>query len=231
MLNFALTDSGGCHYFAKGMPMRLHLFVATSMAMAFLAQPACAQAWHTANSTYEGDSPSPAPYVREMHYGFDPVARDAWLADCHSRVAARDSGLGGAIIGGVVGGFAGNRIAGHGHRAIGTVAGAAVGAVAGAAIDKAEDRGRERGECEAYLDDYLARYSRAQYTYGNYGYGRGYAGNDCCMKEPECTETVEYVEEAVPPRPMPRKRYIPKPSKIVPDKRIKTMPDKRIPVS
>ncbi|WP_088190096.1 RcnB family protein [Sphingobium sp. Z007] len=51
----------------------------------------------------------------------------------------RDNGVGGAAIGAVVGGVAGNRIAGRGNRTAGTLIGAGVGAVAGLAIDKAED--------------------------------------------------------------------------------------------
>lgn len=54
----------------------------------------------------------------------------------------RDNGLGGAAIGAVVGGVAGNRIAGRGNRTAGTLIGAGVGAVAGMAIDKAEDTPR-----------------------------------------------------------------------------------------
>lgn len=56
--------------------------------------------------------------------------------------ARRDNGLGGAAIGAVVGGVAGNRIAGRGSRTEGTLIGAGVGAVAGMAIDKAEDNRR-----------------------------------------------------------------------------------------
>lgn len=56
--------------------------------------------------------------------------------------ARRDDGVGGAAIGAVVGGIAGNRIAGRGNRTAGTLIGAGVGAVAGMAIDKAEDRPR-----------------------------------------------------------------------------------------
>jgi hypothetical protein len=56
----------------------------------------------------------------------------------------RDDGVGGAAIGAVVGGVAGNRIAGRGNRTAGTLIGAGVGAVAGMAIDKAED-GPRRG--------------------------------------------------------------------------------------
>jgi len=185
------------------------------------------------------------------HYYFDPAARDAWLADCRQRLSRRDSGVGGAVIGGVVGGLAGNRIAGKGNRTVGTLAGAAIGAVAGAAIDKAEDAGRNRDECEAYLDDYLVRYDQGGYPGHGYGHGQaygysqagyGYAAGGCCMMaqpmmmvpvmqaKPQCTETVEYVYEDVPVRPRPVKRYVPKPTKVVPDKRIKTAPDKRIQV-
>ncbi len=55
-------------------------------------------------------------------------------------VARRDDGVGGAVIGGVAGGVAGNVIAGRGNRLGGTVLGAGVGALAGTAIDRAEDR-------------------------------------------------------------------------------------------
>ncbi len=54
----------------------------------------------------------------------------------------RDTGVGGAVIGGLVGGVAGNVIAGRGNRTVGTIAGAGVGALAGAAIDRAEDAPR-----------------------------------------------------------------------------------------
>jgi hypothetical protein len=168
----------------------------------------------------------------------DPGARDAWLADCRQRLSRRDNGLGGALLGGVVGGAAGYGIAGKRHRTLGTVAGAAVGAVAGMAIDKAEARG-SRDECEAYLADYEARYSHGYagyehgYGYGGYAQGHpGYSGGGCApmtpmmmvpvmrmaRAEPECTETVEYVYEDVPVRPAKRK--------IVPDKRVKTVPVK-----
>lgn len=177
----------------------------------------------------------------------DP-AREAWLADCRSRVSGRDRGVGGAVLGGVIGGVAGNRIAGRGNRTVGTVAGAAVGAAAGVAIDRAEDRGRVRDECEAYLDDYYARYAAGPAYQGGYAYapsygaptyayapGYGYPASGCCMAapvmmvpvqtEPECTETVEYIYEDVPVR---RKTYRPARTKIVRDKRVKVVGDKRI---
>jgi uncharacterized protein YcfJ len=192
----------------------------------------------------------PAPQTSGPRFaGFDPAAREAWLTDCRQRLSARDSGIGGAVIGGLVGGVAGNRIAGRHNRTVGTIAGAAVGAIAGAAIDKAEDSGRNRDECEAYLDDYYARYTQGGYATWGYGQSYGYTAHGqpsghpmpgCCMaqpmmmapvmmvqSQPHCTETVEYVYEDVPVRP--RVRYIPKRTRIVPDKRVKLVPDKRVP--
>jgi len=175
----------------------------------------------------------------------DPAARDAWLGDCRQRIGSRNNGVGGALIGGLVGGVAGNRIAGRGHRTVGTVAGATIGAGAGLLIDKAGDQGSARDECEAYLADYEASYTQSQAGYGNRACGQGgygYSnGGGCCAPmmivpvvqmqraEPVCTETVEYVYEDVPVRParrvVPQKRV-----KIVPDKRIRIAPDKRIPI-
>ncbi|MGE4323026.1 MAG: RcnB family protein [Sphingobium sp.] len=66
---------------------------------------------------------------------------DGGYEDYHDDRGQRraDSGLGGAAIGAVAGGIAGNVIAGRGNRTAGTLIGAGVGAVAGYAIDKAED--------------------------------------------------------------------------------------------
>ena len=205
--------------------MRLQLLAAVGTALVLSIQPALAQP----DEVYDGGMAGAIPMHQARHgerrYAFDPAARDAWLADCRTRVAHRDSGLGGALIGGAVGGLAGNRIAGRGNRTVGTIAGAVVGAAVGAAIDKAEDAGRYRDECEGYLDDYYAWYTRGS------SYAPGYASATyvapMSLPEPECTETVEYVYEDVPERPAPRKRYIPRPA---PDKRIKVVPDKRVPI-
>ncbi|SFF78462.1 Glycine zipper 2TM domain-containing protein [Novosphingobium sp. CF614] len=234
--------------------MRLRLSAATAAALILVANPALAHDGAHDGHAMPDPREMPAPYPGgPRHGGYDPAARDAWLADCRHRLSSRDSGVGGAVIGGVVGGIAGNRIAGRHNRTVGTIAGAAVGAVAGAAIDKAEDAGRNRDECEAYLDDYHARYEQGggYPGYGSgYGYGYpqgyypayGYPAQGCCMAQPmmavpmmmvpivqaqpHCTETVEYVYEDVPVRPAPRKRYIPKTTKIVPDKRVKVVPIK-----
>lgn len=192
---------------------------------------------------YDEVLPPPQPvYAPVAAAPLPNPGREAWLADCRQRVSARDNGVGGAVIGGLVGGVAGNRIAGRGNRTVGTLAGAAVGAAAGAVIDRAEDAGRSRDECEAYLDDYYARYQAGSdgrvyggampaqgYAYA-YGYPQGYT-NGCCgavpvmmvpapvQAQPDCVETIEYVYEEVPVR---RKAYRPaKRTKIVRDKRVK----------
>lgn len=212
--------------------MRLDLHVAGLAMLILPFSPALAQ---------DGPYVPPPRYADAPGYTGsydDPDARNAWLADCRQRLSSRDSGLGGAAIGGVVGGIAGNRIAGRGNRTVGTLAGAAVGAAAGAVIDKAEDRGRNRDECEAYLDDYYARYQAASYPGHGYqpAYGYGYPAQGCCMPQPavmpraqpHCTETVEYVYEDVPVRPA--RRVIPRRPKVVPDKRVKIGTDKRVPI-
>jgi len=232
----------------EGIAMRLGQLICVSLAgLVCSASPALAHDSHAHDGHTDRYDPS-WKADRGGHYGVDPHAREAWLNDCRRRIGSRDNGLGGAAIGGVVGGVAGNRIAGRGDRAVGTIAGAAVGAAAGMAIDKAED-GRARDECEAFLDNYYAQYSRGGYSgygYPGYGHHQAYAnaqygyGAGCChqpmmmvpivrqtVSEPECTETVEYEYVDVPvrakPRPVPTKRV-----KVVPQKRVKVAPDKRL---
>lgn len=102
------------------------------------------------SGTYEGEAgtsyaPPPAsPYSpgyshgggQRPAYGFDPREDERMARLC------RDDGLGGAAIGAVVGGAAGNRLAGRGKRLGGTLLGAGVGGLVGAAIDKSEDRAK-----------------------------------------------------------------------------------------
>ncbi len=212
--------------------------------------------WHDKAGEPPRDLPPQQPYAEPMRlpereeYRSAAMAplpnpgREAWLADCRQRVSSHDRGLGGAAIGGVVGGVAGNRLAGRGNRTVGTLAGAAVGAAAGAVIDRAEDAGRNRDECEAYLDDYYARYQAPTYgaPHGGYAYAPGYAygyqqsyapGYGCCgtpvMMVPapaaaakDCVETVEYIYEDVP---VPRRSY------RTPARRTKVVRDKRVKLS
>ncbi len=95
-------------------------------------------------------------YAGPDERGYDD--RDGAYRDFDRRSGERrDTGLGGAAIGAVAGGVAGNVIAGRGNRLGGTLIGAGVGAAAGYVIDKNEDRGR-----------------RAPPPRGS-GYGAGYA--------------------------------------------------------
>ena len=91
--------------------------------------------------------------------GYGPDEND----DRYYDAPRRDNGLGGAAIGAVAGGVAGNRIAGRGNRTAGTLIGAGVGAVAGMAIDKAEDAPSRNAPPPP-------RRPGAGYDYG-YGYG------------------------------------------------------------
>lgn len=99
---------------------------------------------------------------REVRYSDDDLAR----------ICRRDDGVGGAAIGAVVGGVAGNRIAGRGDRTAGTLLGAAGGAIVGAVIDRAED-----GRCNDYWRrvDSDGGYRHRDYRHdGGYGYRGDY---------------------------------------------------------
>lgn len=170
-----------------------------------------------------------ADYARQQaDYG---QQREDWLRECRRRHTS--SGLGGAAVGGVIGGLAGSGIAGRGNRTTGAVVGAVVGAVAGAAVERGSSRGRAQDECEAWL----AQYSQpapgyAHGGYGQYGYApQGYAGYAVPMmmvpvaqQGRQCKETVvttyEYVDGPVRRRVIHRRP-------VVHDKRVRMVPDKR----
>jgi len=190
----------------------------------------------------------PPPGAPRFAYSQDQ--REDWLRECRRRYRQNDGddGIGGALIGGAVGGFAGNRIAGRGNRAVGTIAGAAVGAVAGAAIDRAEDNGRIRDICEDYLDRYEQQGSAGYYGTGYgyaapYGYGApgGYAHSGQVMWVPmvvgwNCKPREKIVEEWIEEKParrvIPKAKPSPAPikSKTVPikGKTVKTTPTKTV---
>ena len=121
------------------------------LALALAATPALAR--HKHRMDYPG-YPYPATYAPPIQAAF-PVDRalaercglsagslrpHLMPAGYHDDYGRRRVGLGGALIGGGIGGLIGNRIAGRGDRLLGTAAGAAVGAIAGSAIDRAGDR-------------------------------------------------------------------------------------------
>ncbi|ABD24580.1 17 kDa surface antigen [Novosphingobium aromaticivorans DSM 12444] len=126
-----------------------------------------------------------------------------------------DSGVGGALLGGVAGGVVGNRVV-DGNRTLGTVAGAAVGAIAGAAIDKAEDSDLRR-EC----DDYFRSMPRQAYGYPGGGYAPyGYMMVPVMLPpQKPCVETTVVTEKWVD-EPV-RSRYIPRRAPAVKEKRVK----------
>ena len=165
--------------------------------------------------------------------------REDWLRECRRRHTR--SGLGGAAVGGVIGGLAGSGIAGRGNRTTGAVVGAVVGAVAGAAVEHGSSRGRAQDECEAWL----AQYSQpapgyAQGGYGHYGHApQGYAGYapqgyvgyavpmmmvPVAQQGRQCKETVVTTYEYVD---VPARRRVINRRPVVRDKRVRMVPDKR----
>lgn len=74
----------------------------------------------------------------------DSVGGVDWNGYSRRNYASRNSGLGGAAIGAVAGGVAGNVIAGRGNRLGGTLIGAGVGGAAGYAIDRSAHRADDR---------------------------------------------------------------------------------------
>lgn len=87
--------------------------------------------------------------------GFDSQRSEelAYLERCK-----KSSGIGGAIVGGAIGAFAGNRIAGRGNRLAGSLIGGGVGAVAGAAIEQGTDRCRHLLKKYGYDQQQAERY-------------------------------------------------------------------------
>lgn len=166
---------------------------------------------------------------RERYERHERIDRRNWSDADWERYCRRDSGAGGAVIGGVVGGVAGNRIAGRGNRTAGTLIGAGVGAIAGAAIDRAEDR----RACESWWSrssqrDYRGRgdsYYGGGYAYeGGYYSGGGYEyagmqtivipGAPIIIEETETTYETVHVAPArarVAPRRAVRPRAAPRP--------------------
>ncbi|WP_256926692.1 RcnB family protein [Sphingomonas sp. TZW2008] len=83
---------------------------------------------------YDGYAYQNGGYAYGAQGGYAPGAPYAY--------PQRDTGLGGAAVGAVVGGVAGAAIAGRGNRLGGALIGGGVGAITGYAVDRAEDRGR-----------------------------------------------------------------------------------------
>ncbi len=115
-------------------------------------------------------------YAQADDYRYSPrYGQSAYDPREMERLCGHDATVGGAVVGGLVGGIAGNRIAGRGNRTEGTIIGAGVGAIAGGAIGNAADRQR----CEAWRAEYqgrggVRRVMPRRSGYPGYGYGYAY---------------------------------------------------------
>lgn len=149
-----------------------------------LPAPAAGYGW----SRYYDDAVMTDRYGRvyDMRSNVDWDRYEGGYADDEADRDRRDNGVGGAAIGAVVGGVAGNRIAGRGNRTAGTLIGAGVGAVTGAIIDKAEDGDRRAppprrdgysygaGSDYAYADDSVTYGGNYQDQYRGTAHGVTY---------------------------------------------------------
>ena len=137
--------------------------------------------------------------------GYDP----RFDAEMEQRCGRGDTAVG-AVVGGAMGGLAGNRIAGRGNRTAGTLIGGALGAVAGGAIGNASDR---QG-CEDWWASRSATYQYgAHQPYGAYQGGYGYYTPGVVVTTfitqgaPIVTETVETSTRTYYENVPVRKRY------------------------
>jgi hypothetical protein len=88
---------------------------------------------HNAGAPYD-DAPREEPYIDDGYHvpsGYEGYER-----------CLKSNGVTGAALGALLGGFAGNRIAGRGDRLGGTLAGAGIGGLLGIAVEKANDKCR-----------------------------------------------------------------------------------------
>ncbi|WP_432767633.1 MAG: glycine zipper 2TM domain-containing protein [Sphingopyxis sp.] len=81
---------------------------------------------------------------RHRHYSDQRVNANTriWRGEDGRYRCKRDNGTTGLLIGGAVGGLAGNEIAGNGDKLLGTVIGAGAGALLGREIDRSKARCR-----------------------------------------------------------------------------------------
>ncbi len=170
-----------------------------------------------------------APYPERPAYE-DPRAEElAYLERCK-----KSSGIGGALVGGAIGAFAGNRIAGRGNRLGGSLIGGGLGAVAGAAIDQGTDRcrkllkqyGYDREQAGRYPQQPPAQHYRPHgqapypsgwhgYYYPAYYYPQPMVTTIVIQSAPvTTTTTTTYVEEEVGyTKPKYKKQWKPAPKK------------------
>lgn len=150
-----------------------------------------------------------APYDAPPHAGAPYPAPPAWDEGRYGQDAyekcLKSDGVGGAAIGAILGGVAGNRIAGRGNRTEGSLIGAGLGALAGLGVEKSMKK------CERYLP----RDGGYGQGYGAYPYGYYYypAPMIAYSMVPVTTTTVteEIYYENVPVRRKAVRKWKPKP--------------------
>ncbi|MBB5705866.1 glycine zipper 2TM domain-containing protein [Sphingopyxis panaciterrulae] len=170
-------------------------------------------------------------YDRTYRGGYDPRDDADMVRRC-----GHGNAVGGAVVGGLLGGVAGNRIAGKGDRTAGTLIGGGVGALAGAAIGSEADR----RTCEQWWSSrsqyYGGAYPGGTYPggtypgglYQNYGYGYGYGwyspgvvvttiinGPPIVTEHVETSTRTYYETVPVRKRHVAKKKWKPKPKRKV----------------
>ncbi|GEM_PF-1335735 len=217
--------------------------------------------WH--EDAYRGDGAyrmirrdlprQPAPPAYAPHLAYTAAQRDQWLSQCRSlrgemregtyiayedESERRSSGILPSIITAVIGGVAGNRIAGSGDRLAGTLIGAGVGGLAGLALTALADgiaNGDRDEEDLVYVEpNYSFDYCEAYLLNYERGYGTGSAeaahvhGPDCghaavsyqpVMHQPAVRRRVIVREIDAPSAPPERRIHrvvAPPASKLVP---------------
>ncbi|MBL0923594.1 MAG: glycine zipper 2TM domain-containing protein [Sphingomonadaceae bacterium] len=124
--------------------------------------------------------PPGAPYPGPQ-YGGDDDDYDVPPGYENYERCLKSNGLKGAAIGALLGGLAGNRIAGRGDRTGGTLVGAGVGGLLGVAVEKANDK------CQHHRP----RDRRPSVAYPAPGYGHGWHGGYYYYPQaPQVTVTV-----------------------------------------
>ena len=175
---------------------------------------------------FDGDQlgPRPAPGGwQDMAWSDAEWAEEEALRRDLERACKPDNGVGGSLIGGLLGGFAGNRIFGRGNRTAGTLIGGALGAIAGGVIDQAEDKSKCRDAVRRVEERQRGWHGGGGYWqsgHTSYGHGPGWYSPGVIVttvtSAPVVTETVttETFYESVPVRKrhVSKKRYYkPKP--------------------
>ena len=115
--------------------------LATTPAYAGIAAPAKAEGYHNLDQSagFHKKRKGHRHYARDERLGANSRV---WRGNDGRYHCKKDNGTTGLLIGGAVGGLAGNEIAGRGDKLLGTVIGAAGGALLGREIDKSKYRCR-----------------------------------------------------------------------------------------